>query len=283
MISHNIDYATDAMAINPHSNNALAEAMDALAALMAQLRDRDTGCPWDVAQSFATIAPYTIEEAYEVADAIARGDLVGLREELGDLLFQVVFHARMAEELGEFTLVDVARDLTAKMTARHPHVFGTDGARTAEEQTLAWEALKAAERAAKAQGRPTSTLDDVPLALPALTRAEKLTKRAARIGFDWPTPEAVLEKLHEELAEIEDARVNRTQDGVAEEVGDLLFVVANLARKLGVDPEEALRQANAKFTRRFHHMEAAMSTADHGDLEALEALWLKAKEAEKNR
>ncbi len=258
-----------------------AAALDALLALMSRLRDPQSGCPWDIEQTFATIAPYTIEEAYEVADAIQREDMVSLREELGDLLFQVVFHARMAQEQGTFTFADVAADLTDKMVARHPHVFGDGAARTAEQQTQAWETMKAAERAAKAQGRPQSLLDDVPIALPALTRAEKLTRRAARIGFDWPTPEAVLDKLAEELAEIEDARANRTQAAVAEEIGDLLFVVANLARKLNVDPEEALRQANAKFTRRFQHIEATMNPADFGDLAALEALWLKAKAAEK--
>jgi nucleoside triphosphate diphosphatase len=260
-----------------------AEAIDALLALMARLRDPVAGCPWDVEQSFATIAPYTIEEAYEVADAIQRGDLKGLREELGDLLFQVVFHARMAQEQGAFAFADVAADLTAKMTARHPHVFGNGAARTAEEQTQAWEAMKAAERAAKAQGRPSSLLDDVPLALPALTRAEKLTKRAARIGFDWPNPEAVLEKLAEELDEVADARRQGDAAHVAEEVGDLLFVVANLARKLNVDPEEALRQANVKFTRRFQVVEARLreEPAAEGDLEALEGFWQEAKRAEK--
>jgi MazG family protein len=260
-----------------------ATALLDLLRLMAQLRDQRTGCPWDIAQTFATIAPYTIEEAYEVADAIQRQDMRALREELGDLLFQVVFHSQMAQEQGLFGFADVAADLTAKMTARHPHVFGAASARSAEEQTRAWEDMKAAERARKGQGRPVSLLDDVPAALPALTRAEKLTKRAARIGFDWPHPEAVLEKLHEELAEVADARATRDQAGVAEEIGDLLFVIANLARKLSVDPEEALRQANVKFTRRFQHMEAALETAPEakGDLEALEALWLEAKRAEK--
>lgn len=259
-------------------------AITALLALMARLRDPEGGCPWDIEQTFATIAPYTIEEAYEVADAIQRGDLAGLREELGDLLFQVVFHSRMAEEHGAFDFADVAADLTAKMVARHPHVFGHAGARSAAEQTQAWEALKAEERARKAQGRPQSLLDDVPLALPALTRAEKLTKRAARIGFDWPHPEAVLEKLAEELDEVAEARRMGTAADVAEEIGDLLFVIANLARKLEVDPEEALRQANMKFTRRFQHIEAQLvhKPEAKGDLEALEALWLEAKRAEKS-
>ena len=274
--------APETASSSPTKTKAEAAVTDLLA-LMARLRDPEGGCPWDVEQTFATIAPYTIEEAYEVADAIQRGDLTGLREELGDLLFQVVFHSQMAQEQGAFEFADVAADLTAKMTARHPHVFGDAGARSASEQTQAWEALKAQERARKAQGRPLSLLDDVPLALPALTRAEKLTKRAARIGFDWPNPEAVLEKLAEELEEVADARRNGTTADVAEEIGDLLFVIANLARKLDVDPEEALRQANAKFTRRFQHIEARLEDLPEakGDLPAMEALWVEAKKAEK--
>ena len=274
--------APETASSSPTKTKAEAAVTDLLA-LMARLRDPEGGCPWDVEQTFATIAPYTIEEAYEVADAIQRGDLTGLREELGDLLFQVVFHSQMAQEQGAFEFADVAADLTAKMTARHPHVFGDAGARSASEQTQAWEALKAQERARKAQGRPVSLLDDVPQALPALTRAEKLTKRAARIGFDWPNPEAVLEKLAEELEEVADARRNGTTADVAEEIGDLLFVIANLARKLDVDPEEALRQANAKFTRRFQHIEARLEDLPEakGDLPAMEALWVEAKKAEK--
>lgn len=258
-------------------------AIASLIALMARLRDPETGCPWDSAQTFATIAPYTIEEAYEVADAVERGDLEALREELGDLLFQVVFHSRMAEELGAFSFADVAADLTHKMTARHPHVFGGAGARSAAEQTEAWERLKAAERARKAQGRRQSVLDGVALALPALARAEKLTKRAAQIGFDWPDPEAVLGKLFEELEEVQQARRMGDPDAVAEEIGDLLFVIANLGRKLAVDPEEALRQANAKFTRRFRHIEARLEQEPEakGDLAAMEAFWVEAKRAEK--
>ena len=274
--------APETASSSPPKTKAEAAVTDLLA-LMSRLRDPEGGCPWDVEQTFATIAPYTIEEAYEVADAIQRGDLTGLREELGDLLFQVVFHSQMAQEQGAFEFADVAADLTAKMTARHPHVFGDAGARSAAEQTQAWEALKAQERARKAQGRPLSLLDDVPQALPALTRAEKLTKRAARIGFDWPNPEAVLEKLAEELEEVADARRTGTTADVAEEIGDLLFVIANLARKLDVDPEEALRQANAKFTRRFQHIEARLEDLPEakGDLPALEALWVEAKKAEK--
>jgi MazG family protein len=302
IISHNNDYATDAMtpkAPNEPATSALGAqvtdgttlterakmATDRLIELMARLRDPRSGCAWDVAQSFQTIAPYTIEEAYEVADAIARADFKGLREELGDLLFQVLFHARMAEEQHLFDFADVATDLDAKMRARHPHVFGDAAVRDANEQTFAWEDQKAAERAAKAAGKPASVLADVPMNLPALMRAEKLTKRAARIGFDWPDPEAVLEKLAEELAEVADARATRDQAGVTEEIGDLLFVVANLARKLDVDPEEALRLANAKFTRRFQAVEAAVAARPKDtpmpDLEALEALWLEVKKAEK--
>lgn len=256
--------------------NALA--CQAVLDVMARLRDPQGGCPWDLEQTFATIAPYTIEEAYEVADAIAREDMPALKEELGDLLFQVAFHARMAEEQGAFDFADVAGALAAKMIARHPHVFGDGDDRTAEEQTRAWETLKAQERASKRPG--ASLLDDVAMALPALMRAEKLTKRAARINFDWPTPEPVLEKLEEELAELAEERAGGNQEAIAEEMGDILFVMANLARKLGVDPEEALRRANAKFTSRFQHIERRL--ADQGregpqPLGELEALWVEAK------
>lgn len=258
-------------------------ALDALLALMARLRDPNGGCPWDLEQTFDTIAPYTIEEAYEVADAISRGALPDLKEELGDLLFQVVFHARMAQEQGAFAFADVAETIVTKMRARHPHVFGDAEARDAETQTKAWEAQKAAERAAK---RPDAgVLDDVPVALPALMRAEKLTKRAARIGFDWEAPEDVLAKLHEELGEIEEARAAGDQDAIAEEVGDLLFVVANLARKLKVDPEDALRRANDKFSTRFRFIEAELRRrgvqGEVRPLDELEALWLAAKVATK--
>jgi MazG family protein len=265
-----------------NSEPARAEAATrAVLDVMARLRDPNGGCPWDLEQSFATIAPYTIEEAYEVADAIERGDLASLKEELGDLLFQVAFHARMAEERGAFDFADVARALADKMIERHPHVFseGGDG-RTAEQQTLAWETLKAEKRAAK--GAP-SLLDDVPMALPALMRAEKLTKRASRINFDWPTPDEVLAKLDEELGELAEARASGDQEALAEEMGDILFVVANLARKLKVDPEEALRRANAKFTRRFGYIEralAAQGRAGPQPLDEMEALWVEAKKAE---
>jgi MazG family protein len=257
-----------------------AAATQAMLDVMARLRDRERGCPWDIEQTFATIAPYTIEEAYEVADAIERQDMPALKEELGDLLFQVAFHARMAEEQGVFDFADVAQALADKMIERHPHVFEDKVERTAEEQTQAWETLKAEKRAAKG----ASLLDDVAMALPALMRAEKLTKRAARINFDWPTPEPVLEKLDEELAELKEARAAGDQEHVAEEMGDILFVMANLARKLNVDPEEALRRANSKFTRRFQYIERALAEAGRTGpqpLDDMEALWLEAKRAEK--
>ena len=258
-----------------------ASSTQAVLDVMARLRDPQRGCPWDIEQNFATIAPYTIEEAYEVADAIEREDMPALKEELGDLLFQVAFHARMAEEQGAFDFADVAQALADKMIERHPHVFSEAGdGRTAEQQTVAWEALKAEKRAASG----ASLLDDVAMALPALMRAEKLTKRAARINFDWPTPDEVLEKLEEELAELHDARLREDHDALTEELGDILFVMANLARKLKVDPEEALRRANAKFTRRFQYIETKL--AEQGrtgpqPLDDMEALWLEAKQAEK--
>lgn len=252
-------------------------AAQAVIDVMARLRTPGAGCPWDLEQNFATIAPYTIEEAYEVADAIERADMPALKEELGDLLFQVAFHARMAEEAGAFDFADVANALAAKMIERHPHVFGSEGdGRSAEEQTQAWETLKAEKRAANG----ASLLDDVPMALPALMRAEKLTKRAARINFDWPTPDEVLAKLDEELLELREARESGDQEAIAEEMGDILFVLANLARKLKVDPEEALRRANAKFTRRFQHIErrlAEMGRAGPQPLDEMEALWVEAK------
>jgi MazG family protein len=262
------------------SDDRAASATHALLALMARLRDPQHGCPWDAVQTFATIAPYTIEEAYEVADAIQRGSLPHLKEELGDLLFQVVFHARIAEEQGAFDFVDVADALVAKMVHRHPHVFAARDERTADEQTKAWEHRKAEERAAKGAG----VLDDVPLALPALMRAEKLTKRAGRIGFDWPSPEPVLAKLEEELGELAEARAAGDQAAIAEEMGDVLFVVANLARKLGVDPEEALRQTNAKFERRFRFIEDELKRDGKTGvrpLEELDPLWDAAKRAER--
>jgi MazG family protein len=266
--------STEALARNAASTQAVLD-------VMARLRDPQHGCPWDIEQNFRTIAPYTIEEAYEVADAIERDDLPAIKEELGDLLFQVAFHARMAEELGAFDFADVAQALADKMIERHPHVFSTEGdGRTAEQQTVAWETLKAEKRAAKG----ASLLDDVAMALPALQRAEKLTKRAARINFDWPSSNDVLAKLDEELAELKAAEASGDQDHIAEEMGDILFVMANLARKLKVDPEDALRRANAKFTRRFQYIETKLAEAGRTGpqpLDDMEALWLEAKRAEK--
>ncbi|MGE3303017.1 MAG: nucleoside triphosphate pyrophosphohydrolase [Hyphomonadaceae bacterium] len=258
-----------------------AAAIHALLDLMARLRDPVSGCPWDKEQTFETIAPYTIEEAYEVADAIARKNPSALKEELGDLLFQVVFHARIAEEQGAFAFADVAQGLVDKMRERHPHVFADTVIESAEAQAHAWEAQKAKERAAKGAG---GLLDDVPLALPALMRAEKFTKRAGRIGFDWPGPEQVLHKLDEELGELAAARAGGDAKEILDEMGDVLFVIANLARKLNVDPEEALRRANDKFARRFGHIEQRLREAGKSGpqpLDALEALWREAKARER--
>jgi len=251
--------------------------------IMARLRNPEHGCPWDLEQSFASIAPYTVEEAYEVADAIERGDLNDLRDELGDLLLQVVFHSRMAEEQGAFAFEDVVGAICDKMIRRHPHVFADAAVRDVGEQNVAWESLKAEERAAK--GRAPGVLDDVPTGLPGLTRAVKLTKRAGRVGFDWPDPPAVLEKLHEEVAELEVEIAAGDRAKAREELGDLLFVCANLARKLDLDPEDALRFANAKFTRRFGHIEQSLAAAgrrpEQSTLLEMEALWVEAKRAEK--
>jgi nucleoside triphosphate diphosphatase len=253
--------------------------IDRLRAIMARLRDPVTGCPWDVEQDFATIAPYTIEEAYEVADAIERQAWEELKGELGDLLFQSVFHAQMAAEAGLFDLDDVANAIADKMIARHPHVFGDESnAKSAQQQVADWESVKAAERAAKARG---GVLDDVALGLPALMRAEKLQKRAARVGFDWPEIGHVVDKIAEEARELAEARDTLTQDKIAEEMGDLLFVMANLARHLAVDPEDALRRANAKFTRRFAFIEAELAKLgkrpEDSDLAEMDALWDAAK------
>jgi MazG family protein len=258
-------------------------AIDELLATMAKLRDPAGGCPWDLEQDFATIKPYTIEEAYEVGDAIDRGDLDDLRGELGDLLFQVVYHAQMASEQHAFAFEDVARAINDKMIARHPHVFGDAEVRTAASQTDAWEKQKAAERAAKAakQGRALSVLDDVPIGLPALMRAEKLGKRAARTGFDWPDVAGVVAKLREELDEIEGALAEGSSQAVQEEIGDLLFACAQLARKAGADAEESLRLANLKFARRFQAMEAAAraegSALSDESMDRLEERWNQAK------
>ena len=249
-----------------------------LAAIMARLRTPDGGCPWDLEQDFDSIAPYTIEEAYEVADAIARKDWQGLKGELGDLMFQSVYHARMAEEAGHFTLADVVRAISDKMIARHPHVFGEAVVKDAEAQTHAWEAVKAAERAGRSQ---TGVLDDVPLGHVGLTRAVKLQKRAARVGFDWPDVAQVVDKIAEEARELTEA----PPEARFEEYGDLLFVMANLARHLDIDPEAALRAANDKFVRRFRFIEAALAVEgrrpEDSDLAEMDALWDAAKRAEK--
>ncbi|HVI32855.1 nucleoside triphosphate pyrophosphohydrolase [Phenylobacterium sp.] len=262
--------------------------IDRLLAIMARLRDPETGCPWDVEQTFATIAPYTVEEAYEVADAIERSDLADLKEELGDLLLQVVFHARMAEEKGAFDFEDVARAINDKMVRRHPHVFGQETYASLADQKAGWEELKAQERESKQRekkGRTASLLDDVPVGLPALTRAVKLSRRAAGVGFVWPSAKEVLEKLHEEVRELEDEVAAGDLEKARQEMGDVLFVVANLARTLDVDPEDALRFTNAKFARRFRYIEQRLAergkTPDQSDLAEMDALWDEAKVAEK--
>ncbi|WP_424939772.1 nucleoside triphosphate pyrophosphohydrolase [Aliiroseovarius sp. S253] len=257
--------------------------MDRLREIMRRLRDPETGCPWDIEQEFRTIAPYTIEEAYEVADAIEREAWDELKGELGDLLFQSVFHAQMAEEKGLFSFDDVADTMSDKMVARHPHVFGDENRdKSAEQQTRDWETIKAAERAAKAQ---QGVLDGVAIGLPALLRAVKLQKRAARVGFDWPEIGMVLDKITEEAQEVAEARDTLGQEELREEVGDLLFVVANLARHLDVEPEEALRHANAKFERRFKGIERRLaekgSAPEHSSLEEMDAFWEAEKAAER--
>jgi MazG family protein len=247
--------------------------------IMVRLRDPERGCPWDKVQTFKTIAPYTLEEAYEVADAIEREDLVALREELGDLLLQVVYHARMAEESGLFDFEAVAGGAAHKLTVRHPHVFGTADIKDAAQQTRDWEARKAEERAGKSQ---PGTLDGVPVALPGLTRAEKLQKRAARVGFDWPELTPVFGKIREELGELEqEVTASAPKPRLEDELGDLLFAVANLARKLGVDPEQALRGTNAKFERRFGHVESRLAEQgrkpEQASLEEMDGYWDEAK------
>ncbi len=251
-----------------------------LLAIMAALRDPETGCPWDIEQTFATIAPYTVEEAHEVADAIAREAWGELPGELGDLLLQVVYHARMAEEAGHFGFADVVRAICDKMVARHPHVFGDQSRdKTPQQQTADWEAVKAQERGA------AGVLDGVALGLPALTRAVKLQARAARVGFDWPHVGEVVDKIAEEARELAEARDTLTLEAQAEEFGDLMFVMANLARHLNIDPEAALRAANAKFTRRFAHIEARLAEQglrpQDSTLSAMDALWNEAKRREK--
>ena len=260
----------------------MSENVDRLLEIMAKLRSPDDGCPWDVEQTFKTIAPYTIEEAYEVADAIERNDLEDLKGELGDLLFQVVFHARMAEEGDAFDFNDVVDAISQKMIKRHPHVFGDAIIGTADAQTINWEALKAEERRANNLHEI-----DVATALPALMRAGKIGKRAARMGFDWPESSGVLNKMQEELDEIRQAvAVGDTNNAaIEEEVGDFLFAAANLARHLGVEPEEALRSANFKFQRRFKAMELEIKktgkSVRSSSLDELEAAWGQAKRQEK--
>ena len=251
--------------------------------IMRRLRDPATGCPWDIEQDFDSIAPYTIEEAYEVADAIQRRDWAELEGELGDLLLQTVYHTAMGEEAGHFTFQSVVRNISDKMVARHPHVFGDDSRdKSAEQQTVDWEKIKAAERAGKAQG---GTLDGVAIGLPALLRALKLQKRAARVGFDWPDIGQVVDKITEEAAELAEARETLSQTEIEEEYGDLLFVMANLGRHLGLDPEAALRAANAKFTRRFEGVEARLAaqgkTPADSDLAEMDALWAAVTAAER--
>ena len=257
--------------------------MSRLLTIMAQLRDPVRGCPWDQKQNFASIAPYAIEEAYEVADAIAKGDMTSLRDELGDLLLQVVFHAQMAAEIGEFDFEDVAGAISDKMIRRHPHVFGADDITDAAAQTLAWEAQKATERAqlAAEEGRRPSALDGVANALPALTRALKLQNRAARVGFDWPESAPVIAKIAEETAELQTEMTAGDSAAMAEEMGDLLFSVVNLARHLKLDPEAALRAGNDKFERRFRKLEELLDEQglkpDELGIEDLENAWSEVK------
>ena len=260
------------------------EPLQRLLAVMAWLRDRQHGCPWDIDQTFRTIAPYTIEEAYEVADAIERDDMPALKEELGDLLLQVVYHSQIASEAQAFGFDDVAAAIADKMVDRHPHVFGDMDIKTADAQTLSWEARKAAERAAKGSSEGTpGALDGVALALPALMRAEKIQKRAARVGFDWATIGPVIDKIEEELrelrVELEAGKVEQAK--VADELGDVLFAIANLARHCKVDPEVALRATNDKFEKRFRHIERRLAETGRkpadASLEEMETLWQEAK------
>ncbi|MEM9262790.1 MAG: nucleoside triphosphate pyrophosphohydrolase [Pseudomonadota bacterium] len=260
----------------------MATQIDRLLEIMEQLRTPETGCPWDLEQTFETIAPYTIEEAYEVADAIERSDLEDLKGELGDLLFQVVFHSQLAKEADSFSFDDVVQAISDKMVSRHPHVFGESDGRNAEEQLIDWERIKAAERASKGVN---GVLDDVPVGLPAATRALKLQKRAARVGFDWPSQEGVINKIAEEARELEEAARSRDHDDIEDEFGDLLFAMINLGRWLKVDPEKALRRTNAKFVRRFSEIEARLAERNtdpaSSSLEEMEAIWRDVKEQEK--
>lgn len=265
--------------------------IDRLIEIMAALRAPETGCPWDIEQDFASIAPYTIEEAYEVADAIARGDMDDLREELGDLLLQVVYHARMAEEEGDFRFEDVVQAITTKMIRRHPHVFGDEKARSAGMAKGMWEKIKADEKAEKRKARLTrgldpedhgpGYLDNVPVALPALTRSLKLQERASRIGFDWGAAGPVLDKIEEEIGELRQALASGDTSATKEEFGDLLFALVNLGRHLHVDAESALANTNEKFRKRFHFIEKSLTRAgrslEQASLEEMEALWQAAK------
>lgn len=264
--------------------------IDRLIEIMAALRHPETGCPWDVQQNFATIAPYTIEEAYEVADAIHRGNLEDLKDELGDLLLQVVFHARMAEEAEQFDFDDVAQSISDKMIRRHPHVFGNDNADSPDAVKVSWESIKADERQKKEanSGSQPSALDGIAMALPALQRAEKLSKRAARVGFEWPSISMVYDDIREELDELEAETGEQSDpDRLEDEMGDLLFCIANLARTLKVDPEAALRRTNEKFTRRFHYVEKQVAESgrqmEDVSLQTLDAYWDAAKLLEKNK
>lgn len=266
---------------NPKPTGDIAE----LLAIMRKLRDPNGGCPWDLEQSFATIAPYTIEEAYEVASAIDAEDYAALKDELGDLLFQVVFHAQMAAEQDRFAFSDVVAAVCAKMVRRHPHVFSDGAAKTPLAVTVAWEEIKRRERAARREKR-ASLLDDVPRALPALMRAVKLQNRAAQVGFDWPSAVTVTDKIAEESRELAEAAASGDPTKLAEEFGDLLFVMANLGRHLKLDPEHCLRTANAKFMRRFRVIETSLEAKgrkpEDASLDEMEALWQEAKKAEKS-
>ena len=265
-------------------NHSLLQEITRLHKIMQDLRDPQTGCPWDVEQTFETIAPYTIEEAYEVSEAIASGERAKIADELGDLLLQVVFHAKIASEEGSFDLADVARGISDKMIRRHPHVFGDDARISASEQKVAWEDIKAAERAAAQDDKArASVLDDVAVTLPAIVRAAKLQKRAARVGFDWPDITAVIAKMHEETGELLEA-LEEEPDNMArlqDEVGDILFVASNIARKVGVEPESALLACNRKFEKRFHYIEEALAkegrSVDEASLDEMEQLWQDAK------
>lgn len=263
--------------------------------IMAALRNPDTGCPWDQEQDFQSIAPYTLEEAYEVVDAIERGDFADLKEELGDLLLQVVFHAQMAAEKGLFAFPDVVEAITRKLIRRHPHVFGDARNLSPEEVKLLWDSIKQEEKAERRlsreklgqsmQDEERGFLGGIPTTLPALTRAQKLTTKAAKVGFDWPDAAQVIDKIHEELEEVKDASSSGDRDEVEDEIGDLLFAVSNLARHYGIDPETALRRTNAKFERRFGAVERALGrqrkTLEAASLDEMEELWVEAKRAER--